>query len=179
MSQAWPDASDFDVISDPWERQHGEPSKAYGAFRIYRDLPAYQRKLENIATQSDVSDRTVRRWADQYRWRERATAWDDETHKIEDKERLEALRSMHSMHRRTGRAALVKAVQALTLLQPEDMSQQTLLRMMELGAKLERSTLIVSVEELQGLDVTPDDEEDPWERIAAELTPPPVSEDLG
>jgi hypothetical protein len=44
-------------------------------------------------------------------------------------------------------------------------------RLLELGAKLERSTLIVSVEELQGLDVGESDEEDPWERIARELDP--------
>jgi hypothetical protein len=165
---------------EAWDRMPGEPTKAHAAFRMYRDLPAHQRRLITIADKAEVVERTVRRWAEQWDWRGRATAWDDATHRIEDRERLEAIRSMHSLHRRTGRAALAKAVQALGMLQADDISQGTMLRMMELGAKLERSTLIVSVEELQGLDVTPEPEEDPWDRIARELTPQaPEPEEVG
>ena len=172
-AEQWPEPADFDMGDTPlWERQPKETTRSYGAFRLYRDMPPTGRTIEKVSEQIDLSLRRTHEWAVAWRWRERALAWDDACHHIEDQERLEAIRSMHAMHRRAGRAALVKAMLALQLLQPEQMTAGTIARMMELGAKLERSTLIVSVEELQGLDV--DDEEpveDPWERIARELDP--------
>jgi hypothetical protein len=45
---------------------------------------------------------------------------------------------------------------------------------LELGARLERETLTVSVAELQGFTGADSGGEDPWEAIARELAPPPV-----
>jgi hypothetical protein len=153
-----------------WERQPGEPTKLHAAFRIFRDLPGAQRQVATVAEQVDISERRAREWAVEWNWRERADAWDDACHRVEDAERIEAIRSMHAIHRRAGRAAVVKAAQALALIDPAEMPIGAVARFMQLGANLERSTLIVSVEELQGL-VEADDSEDPWERIAAELSP--------
>jgi hypothetical protein len=163
-----PEAHDLDPA---WERQHGESSRVHGAFRIYRDLPRTQRDIAKVAEQVGISPRRAREWAVEWQWRERAGAWDDACHQIEDQERLEAIRSMHAMHRRAGRAAIVKAVQALSTVDPTDMPIAAVARLLELGAKLERSTLTVSVEELQGIELDDEDTEDPWERIARELDP--------
>jgi len=165
--------TDFDLEeSQPWDRLDGEPAKAYGAFRIYRDLPTVQRRLPTVAERAGVSERQCRVLASKWEWRERADAWDEVIHRTEDRERLEALRQMHQLHRAAGRAAMSKALTALQMLEPASMTAGTIARMMELGAKLERSTLIVSVEELQGLELEDDDEsEDPWDRIARELDP--------
>jgi hypothetical protein len=155
-----------------WDRRPGEPSKAYGAFRIFRDLAPTQRSLATVAERSGFSERRCRALAARWGWRERADEWDDACHQSEDRERLELIRSMHATHRRAGRAAMVKALQALPLIEPDDMTPGQVARLMELGAKLERSTLTVSVEELQGLDLDDDAEtEDPFERIARELDP--------
>jgi hypothetical protein len=169
----WPEPVDFDMgDTPPWERQSKEPTRQYGAFRLYRDMSPAQRSIEDVARQIDLSIRRTHEWAVQWSWKDRAQAWDDACHHIEDQERLEAIRSMHAMHRRAGRAAIVKAVQALNLVQPDAMPIGAIARLLALGAKLERDTLIVSVEELQGLDVDDDEaSEDPWERIAAELDP--------
>jgi hypothetical protein len=172
MVTAWPDASDLDLPDAAvWDRQAGESTKAYGAFRIWRDLPPTQRRMVTVAQTSGISERRVRSLAVEWDWRGRSDAWDDACHRVEDRERLEAIRSMHAIHRAAGRAAMHKAVQALGLLSPENMAPGTIARLMELGAKLERSTLIVSVEELQGIEVEDEDAEDPWERIARELDP--------
>jgi hypothetical protein len=169
---SWPEPHDFDLPDTPaWERQKDEPTRAHAAFRIYRDTPPAQRNLEAVAEQVGASYRRARTWAQEWDWRGRADAWDDACHRIEDGERLEAIRSMHSLHRKAGRAAVVKALQALQLVQPDDIAPATIARWLELGAKLERSTLIVSVEELQGIETIDDDSEDPWERIARELDP--------
>ena len=167
-----PDPVDFDLADTPaWERQFREPTRAHAAFRLYRDCPPARRDIARVADQIGLSVRRAREWAVAWEWRERATAWDDACHRIEDQERLEAIRSMHRSHRRAGRAAIEKAVQALSLMEPGEMPAGAVARLLELGAKLERSTLIVSVEELQGVEVDEVDVEDPWERIAAELDP--------
>ena len=169
-------AADFDALDDtvevePWDRQPGESTKFYGAFRIFRDLPPTQRRLATVGEQSHISERRCRSLAVEWNWRERADAWDDACHVVEDAERLEAIRQMHSTHRRAGRAAMVKALQALQYLAPDNLTPANIARLMELGAKLERSTLIVSVEELQGIEVEDEEADDPWDRIARELTP--------
>ena len=173
-----PEVVDFDMENvAAWERQPHEPAKVHAAFRVFRDLAPAKRLIAAVAEEVGVSARRCAEWANAWRWRERADAWDDACHRIEDAERLEAIRSMHSMHRRAGRAAIVKAVQALNVLEPKDIPASAVARLLELGAKLERSTLIVSVEELQGIEEDEVDEVDPWERIAAELDPNNVDTD--
>lgn len=153
-----------------WERLPDEPTREHGAFRLYRDTPPPQRDLAEVASKVNMSARSVRQWAVDWEWRDRAEAWDDACHRIEDAERLEAIRSMHALHRRAGRNAITKALQALDHLDPDLMPAAAVARLLDLGAKLERSTLVVSVEELQGVEVY-EESEDPWERIAAELDP--------
>ena len=168
-----PEPSDFDLPEQAaWDRQPGEPTKAYAAFRLCRDLAPIHRNLHPITGPAGLTERRLRAIAVEWDWRERVNAWDDACHRVEDKERLDAIRSMHAVHRRAGRTALVKSLQALSVLEAETMPASVIARLMELGAKLERSTLSVSVEELQRIDTEPDDDtEDPWERIARELDP--------
>lgn len=169
---ALPELNDFDLGDTPaWERQPREPTKQHSAFRVFRDLPPVQRKIETVAERVGISPRRCAEWAIEWDWRDRATAWDDACHRIEDAERLEAIRSMHAMHRKAGRAALVKGMQALPNIDIERASVNSVIQLMKLGAWLERSTLTVSVEELQGIEVEADDADDPWERIARELDP--------
>lgn len=171
----WPEAHDFDLPETPaWERQVGEPAKVHGAFRLYRDMPAHKRSLAKVAEEAKVSERRAQQWAVEWDWRARADAWDETCHKIEDAERLEAIRAMHAVHRRAGRAAMFKALQALDRLDPADMPVGAVARLLALGAKLERDTLVVSVEELQGVESYEDETDDPWDRIARELDPADV-----
>lgn len=153
-----------------WERQADEPAQGHAAFRAYRDMPAHRRNVAEAAKTVGLTERRVRGWADEWNWAGRAEEWDDACHRIDDQERLDAIRAMHASHRQAGRAALAKAVEALDLLDPAEMPAAAVIRLLEIGAKLERSTLTVSVEELQGIDPTTD-EEDPWEKIARELGP--------
>src|SRR5580765_187319 len=169
--------ADLEAVHE-WDRREGEPAKAYAAFRLYRDLPIPQRvNVASVAEAAGFSERRCRGLATEWQWRERAEAWDDACHRTEDVERLEAIRQMHAFHRQTGRAALVKAAQALQLLSPEDIGPAHIARLLDLGARLERSTLIVSVEELQGIEAYESDADDPWERIARELDPNSTSTD--
>jgi hypothetical protein len=171
ITQAYVIMTDVDTgTGAAWERQHNEPHKAYAAFRVFRDMPAFRRDLPGITTQTGFSLRRLQELAVTWDWRERANTWDDACHRIEDAERLEAIRAMHEIHRKAGRAAIVKAMQALANYDASRMPISAVARLMELGAKLERSTVIVSVEELQGIEANLNGD-DPWQRIADELAP--------
>lgn len=156
--------------AEPWERRPDERSDQHAAFRFYRDMAPAQRNMDAVAEHAGVTASTIRRWRDTWDWRDRAVAWDDARYRLEDQERLEAIRSMHRTHRQAGRAATVIAMQALALLKPQELNATQVARLLALGAKLERDTLVVSVEELQGVEEL-DEVDDPWERIAAELDP--------
>lgn len=162
-------SAEFDDAS-VWDRQSGEPARDYAAFRIYRDHPPTQRSFDRTAQDSGLSEDACRKLAQRWGWQDRAEAWDDACHHLDDQERLEAIRDMHRVHRSAGRKAVAKAVVALDALPTSSMDAGQIVRMLSLGAKLERDTLVVSVEELQGIEDF-EDEADPWERIAAELTP--------
>jgi hypothetical protein len=152
-----------------WERRPKEPARAYDAFRRFREAGPL-RNLRDIAEALQVSRRTIERWAQNNFWWERAVAWDDEVHQLDDRRRLEQLRTMHDLHQRAGRGVMQKALAALNELEPKDIPAYAAARLLELGARLERETLTTSVEDLQGIATSSVPADDPWEAIARELT---------
>ena len=148
---------------EAWDRRDGESAGAYAAFRRFRDLGPL-RRLDDVSGPPSG----VRTWSAKWDWLARAVAWDDTIHQAADAARVEAIRTMHADHLRAGRAAVDKAVAALAALDPDEIPAHAAARLLELGTKLERDTLTVSVEELQGR--TPHSEgPDPWDVIAREL----------
>lgn len=145
----------------PWDRRAGESTLAYEGFRQYRDLGP-TRTMDRLS----ISNTSARRWSGKWDWVARAGAWDDELRMVEDAERVEAIRTMHRTHQRAGRAATQIALRALQQLRPESMSPGEVVRLLDLGARLERDGLTTAVEG-QGVGDLPG--EDPWERIAREL----------
>lgn len=158
---------DTGVERHPWDRLPGETSRAYEAFRLYRD--AGPRRVLADATTTSVD--MAQRWSKQWSWPARAVAWDDESARIEDQDRLDALRTMHGNHARAAKALQGFALSALQGLDAQSVTAADIARLFELGAKLERLTLSQSVEELQGRS-TPQNGDDPWARIAHELANP-------
>ena len=98
-------------LEDPnqcWFRLPHEPTKAYTAFCVYRDLDVYTRSMAKAyrryrnlpESNSSGPSGTWTEWSIRFRWRERAAAYDKhrdeaqleaEAKEDEDKERLEML----------------------------------------------------------------------------------------
>lgn len=163
----------MDDPRQPWDRQANESPRAYAMFRRFRDLGPLRDLSMLVDVDGGVRKSTLLEWSGRNDWKDRASAWDDATHRLDDARRLEAIRGMHDLHQRAGRAILTKALSALSAVQPEEIPPYAAARLLELGARLERSTLVVSVEELQG--VQPPPEEDPWAAVARELESLPSS----
>jgi hypothetical protein len=157
----------------PWDRRPTESPRAYGYFRRFRDLGPLRQLDVLIEPDNHVTKQTLVKWQRYHDWRDRARAWDDEVHRLEDQHRLESIRTMHDRHQRAGRAALMKGLAALANVEPADIPPYAAARLLELGARLERDTLVVSVEELQG--IPPMKETDPWDEVARELDSLPGS----
>jgi len=151
----------------PWDRRPGESTRAYESFRRFRDLGPLRSLDQLVDEDAGIRHGTLREWSRRLDWKDRAAAWDDEAHRLEDLSRLEELRAMHGRHQRAGRLAMGKALAALQNVDAADIPPYAAARLLELGARLERDTLVVSVESLQG--VAPAPIEDPWEAIAREL----------
>lgn len=158
-----------DAARQPWDRRPHETPRAYEGFRRFRDLGPLRQLDQMLDT---YAIRTLRGWSTKHDWRDRAAAWDDELHRISDAQRLEAIRTMHDTHQRAGRAIMQKALAALRDVPPDAIPPYVAGRLLELGARLERETLIVSVEQLQGIETRP--AEDPWEIVARELEAVPA-----
>jgi hypothetical protein len=98
----------------PWDRQPGEPQRAYAAFSAYRAMPAHKRSLRELATQLSYKDDTgIARWSREWLWQFRCEQWDAHQER-ERSQKLEALRlEAIENHRREachGQAIVMKAL---------------------------------------------------------------------
>ena len=149
----------------PWEKLPAETSRAYAAFRQYRDLgPA-----RTVDAMSNVSRITAQRWSRTHRWVERAQAWDAEAYRLDDARRLDQIRTMDDTHQRAARVLIqtgLRALQDLGSLTPHQAA-----RFVDLGTRLERATLLgTHLDPPPGpVPVDADEELSPLERIAREL----------
>lgn len=162
-----------DEAREPWDRRPHESPRGYQTFRRFRDLGPLRQLDPLIDEDAGIRLETLRRWHKRFDWLDRARAWDDKVHRLDDERRLEDIRQMHDRHQRAGRLAMARALAALQNTQPEDIPPYAAARLLELGARLERDTLTVSVEELQGL--AKPASEDPWDQVARDLDALPTT----
>ncbi len=128
---------------DPWERQPGEPSKAFGVFCVYRDLGA-RRSLKSACKQYYAADyaanklRNAQEWSRNWEWVRRSAAWDNFLDREARLSQVEAVREMNRRYANTARAVLAKALVALKGLDAKEMDPSDVSRMIEVANKIER-----------------------------------------
>lgn len=124
-------------MSELWERQEGETTKAYAAFCVYRDLGS-DRSLSKAAESLGKSKPMMEQWSSKYDWVKRAEAWDDEQDRIARKKNTEEIVRMRKRHAKIAQAALEKVSAALEYIDPENISNSDIARLMDTASKLER-----------------------------------------
>jgi hypothetical protein len=102
-----------------WERLSDESAKAFQAFAAYRDLPVEERSLSTVSEQLRKSKSLCARWSAQFRWVERAAAWDshqDERRRTRLAAEREKMIERQLQHNRIASQALMAPLLALAKL---------------------------------------------------------------
>lgn len=107
-----------------WERQVGEPSKAFAAFVRYRDLAPESRSLDRAWREAHPQKPLNRRsktwaaWSSRWDWTGRVAAWDAETDRLRREKFLSDQREVVARHQRAANAAInIALVPARAVLQ--------------------------------------------------------------
>lgn len=140
----------------PWDKQPKEPTKAFHAFSLYRDLgPARSlTKVGEIGEESGVfSPAMVERWSPAWRWVERVDAWDRDQDRRRQAERDTAIAQARRTEAMAGTLLLGAALRRLRgdrgaegispveALDVSTLDPGEVARFAEIGAKLQRSGL--------------------------------------
>jgi hypothetical protein len=162
----------------PWEQQiyEGETDRNYQMFCVYRDL-GQQRTLseasEKICPPDPENPRKnkivgyVAACCKKFRWRERASMWDNEIDRKLRNQEVQEIKKMRERHVSVASQLLSKALQRLSTIQLDDLGPTQLLNFIIEAIRIEREARgvkdIVQVEHVQA---------DPGEQsIAQEETP--------
>jgi hypothetical protein len=90
----------------PWERQPGEPDRAFAAFCLYRDAGAADRSLDGVGRQvhgtragrKRGATGRVQHWSARWSWVARARAYDAHQDRLAREAREEAVRKVEEKH---------------------------------------------------------------------------------
>jgi hypothetical protein len=138
-----------DPETEPGARLPGEPAAAWAAFCAYRDMgltrsirAAYRQRHGNEeAPATGQPSGHWNAWARDWRWRQRAEAYDAHLDRQARLAQVEAVREMNSQHVRTFKAVRAKALQALAKITAEDLTPQDIVRWLVEATKGERLAL--------------------------------------
>ena len=141
---------------EEWERQQGEKPRAWAAFQIYRDMGEDRgvTKVRDVAGGA-YKHSTLLTWAEQFRWVERARAWDNYVDRRRQAAFLKEQEEMARRHIETGRklqdAGLAYVEEELSDAEQRkaQMSATSALRFIDTGVALERKGMGVDDEQKQ------------------------------
>ncbi len=161
--------------AQPWERQPGEPDKAWLAFRIFRDIgpkrsydetarryyaPNEQAGEAHSGRKKSRAGSSIKRWAHEWNWNERAAAFDAYLDREAVAAQAEERREMARRHVKQAKALQFKAIERLANMDPSELGPQDVLRYLVEATKLERLALGEPTERVEeehkggGVDIT-------------------------
>jgi transketolase len=129
---------------ESWERLPGESALAYAAFRAFRDYGPERNVRKAVETaekdksQQDRKYRTWRNWCSQFRWRERAADYDRYMEKLKQAELRKTIEAQGEQHRAVTRKMLEKVEKKLDLMDPADLTQNTVTEWVETAIRADR-----------------------------------------
>ncbi|MFD8774493.1 hypothetical protein [Streptomyces sp. NPDC059916] len=127
----------LDPTLPPWEKQPGETVSRYGQFLTYRDL-GRARTLPRTAELLQRHPVTVRKSSAEFRWLERAEAYDRHLDKLYEATWLEERRKAAEADAKILGAAIGKVAQRLPSLNAQEMSAGDVIRLMDVAMRHRR-----------------------------------------
>lgn len=95
-----------------WERQTGESSVAYEAFKEYRDMPG-KRSVTAVAKKLKKSNTLMYRWEIKWFWQERAQAYDNKIEREKLAKKIKERDEMYDRHAQLSQGIQNLAARAL------------------------------------------------------------------
>lgn len=126
---------------NPWERQPGESGKAFEAFACYRDM-GESRTFTAVAEKLQKSCTLIRRWKAKFNWEERVSAYDIDLTRKSHKEKQRLVSDTQKRQLKIAAQLELKALEALKLLEPEEMSPRDIKELLKLATDIEHKILI-------------------------------------
>lgn len=131
------------MIQRSWERQADESTAAFEAFTLYRDTRP--RSLRKVAKTLGKNDALIARWSKAHAWVERCQQWDNELDACSQQTQIDEVKEMKRRQIRMAIDMQTLAIEGLKLLDEAlrekkklPMSADNIVRMADIGAKLER-----------------------------------------
>lgn len=131
---------------DPWDPVKGETARGYEAFRMFLSLGA-GRTLKTVTAQTygienpsgnSAKYRQVKKWSAQFRWFDRAMAYDLWREGELRRDAIEAERDMRRRHATVASVALQKAAEKLRSLNSETLSAREATALLDTAVRVER-----------------------------------------
>lgn len=155
----------------PWERQPGEPPRAFAAFARYRDLGpgrSLARVAEDVSKVGQVWGKrksVLNRWSAVHGWVKRAAAWDAFLDRQRQEATVDAVREMAERHAKVAATMGAKVVERLRAIDPQTLSASDLARWFEIAVRIERLSRGLVTERTEATArVTLEDDERPLTR---------------
>ena len=120
-----------------WERQKNESEKAFEAFKIYRDM-GQKRTVSAVVEKLGKSRSLIDRWKEQWNWKERVRAYDNELEKQAKEKAIKDYKAMTEQHIKIAVKLQKKALKAFDNLKIEEMSPKDIKEFIKMATDLER-----------------------------------------
>jgi len=131
-----------------WEQSEYESSKAYEAFRCYRDMGS-SRSISKVSKRFGKNDSLISRWSKTYEWVHRANQYDAYMDKVRLEEREKQTKQFEELKLKYGMLMTLKGGQILESMDPNKIKIVDAIRMLDFGVKLERETADHELEMLE------------------------------
>ena len=133
-----------------WEKLPEETSRQYEAFCIYRDM-GIERSILKVAYEWSEGGHTskLKEWSSKYHWVERASAYDEYIDEIKRARNEEAIIEMSARHAEYSLQIQEKAIEALNLVNPEELKPNDLIKWYDVAVKIERLSRGLSTENIK------------------------------
>ena len=138
----------------PWERIPGETSREYQKFCAYRDMnssdkPIRKRSLQRLAKELGLSLDHLKKLSAKNDWVSRAAAYDEYLDELAREQNEAEIIKMRKNHALLASQMITKAAKRLLTIPEEEITAADLVRLVDVGVKIERLSRGESTENRQ------------------------------
>ena len=134
-------AMEKQVKTKVWEQQPKESDPAYAAFSIYRDM-GKNRTVAAVVRECGKNRSLIDRWHKGHNWAARCRAYDNSIDEEARKKAAVEAANIRKTHLQIAAQLQLKALNALNLLAPEDMTPRDIKEMLKLALEVENNLVL-------------------------------------